>query len=1057
MIDVDPTSWPLTTHQRRAWVGGLLQKAGPAFAVAWRCPAERTPEDLAGHWRRFSEREPLAFLRLRAERQVPSLVLSDAPPPPALIDHPEGDTLAGRLATARARSWDLSDQPGLRATILPAQDGSVLLVEAHPAVCDETAFRFLVQAFLSDADGAPAATVEARRMLRERPVLSDQEYARSRDDWCMRMRGAPATSEVPHDHPRCAGYVTHLRITLRVGRPAAGMLRRERDDGVPSLLLAATAAVCLRLTGQDDLVLGCLWSGDVPAPRALSGSVWPARLDLRDDPSGGTLHDTARAEVAHIARNRALPLGDIIEAAGVGGTPEHAPLFQVLVGRDPSFNGLYGEPVLSDPLAATCDLAFLVGNDDHLVLLYRPDLFTAETARRLLSQVACACDAIAEEPTVRLSAIRLQSAADEQAQRAACASLQEFPVTGCLHDLFTEQARLRPSAQALVAQGRTVTYGELEKQANRLAHRLSELGVGPDVLVGHCLPRTVEAVVAILAILKAGGAYVPLYPAHPAERSAATLLDAGANVVISDSTLSGRFDGIRATQVLLDRHAAEIATRPDTPLPVAVAPQHLAYVIYTSGSTGRPKGVPITHAQVVRLFAATQAWFSFGAGDVWTLFHSLAFDFSVWELWGPLLHGGRLVLVDELVQRSPGDFHALVRREGVTVLNQTPAAFYQFARADEVSGRPTSVRLVIFGGEKLELSALAGWFARHGDQQPRLVNMYGITETTVHVTYRRLSQSDLARPRISPIGVPIPDLALHLLDSALRPVPVGVIGEIHVGGAGVGRGYLNREDLTAARFIPDPFRPGHLLYRSGDAARRLADGEIDYVGRLDQQVKIRGYRIELGEIEAMLRGQAAVADCAVTVHQTTEQAADRTLVAYVVLREHAQPHEPVIAELRRAARSGLPGHMVPSSFVVLERLPLTVNGKLDRRALPAPAVPQGAHATHVPATTGLERSIVSAWSRVLGGASIGIDDNFFDVGGNSLRLVQAHALLEQELGRGIPLVDLFRFTTVRSLATHLADADPPGCRSTQQATCERAERQRQALAARRPIRRTTGP
>jgi acyl-coenzyme A synthetase/AMP-(fatty) acid ligase/acyl carrier protein len=429
---------------------------------------------------------------------------------------------------------------------------------------------------------------------------------------------------------------------------------------------------------------------------------------------------------------------------------------------------------------------------------------------------------------------------------------------------------------------------------------------------------------------------------------------------------------------------------------------------------------------------------------VWTLFHSLAFDFSVWELWGPLLYGGRLVLVDELVQRSPTDFHTLLRRERVTVLNQTPAAFYQLARADEEANSGTALRLVIFGGEKLELPALSRWFERHGDQKPRLVNMYGITETTVHVTYRPLRKSDLVRSGVSPIGVPIPDLSLYLLDSALRPVPAGIIG------------YLNRPELTSERFLADPFCPGQRMYRSGDAARRLPDGEIDYVGRLDQQVKIRGYRIELGEIDAVLRRQPAVTDCAVTVHQATANAADRCLVAYVVLRAVDGSPETVIAALRHAAKSALPSHMVPSAFVVLAALPLTVNGKLDRRALPAPPTqPLGSDVPYAAPTTAHERTIAQAWSRVLGAERIGIDDNFFDLGGNSLRLVQVQGHLEQDLHRTIAIVDLFQFPTVRRLGRRLDDGGNSALQTAQQATLDRARRQQQALAARRRPERTT--
>ncbi len=353
-----------------------------------------------------------------------------------------------------------------------------------------------------------------------------------------------------------------------------------------------------------------------------------------------------------------------------------------------------------------------------------------------------------------------------------------------------------------------------------------------------------------------------------------------------------------------------------------------AYVIYTSGSTGRPKGVVVSHGNVVRLFASTRGWFGFGADDVWTLFHSFAFDFSVWELWGALLHGGRLVVVPFGVSRSPGDFRRLLVRERVTVLNQTPSAFYQLMLADEVAGGAgLSLRWVVFGGEALDLRRLVPWFERHGDASPRLVNMYGITETTVHVSFVRLSRELAAGDAGSVIGEAIPDLRVVVLDEALRPVPVGVAGELYVGGAGVARGYLGRPSLTAGRFVADPFGPaGGRLYRTGDVARWDGDGRLVFVGRADDQVKLRGFRIELGEVEAVLLEHALVAD--VTVVLREDRPGDQRLVAYVV----AVPGEGVdVARLRAEVAGRLPEYMVPSAFVVLDAFPLTVNGKLDRR------------------------------------------------------------------------------------------------------------------------------
>ena len=467
--------------------------------------------------------------------------------------------------------------------------------------------------------------------------------------------------------------------------------------------------------------------------------------------------------------------------------------------------------------------------------------------------------------------------------RARSALAKRAPA--CLHRLFEAHAALDPGAVALTFEGRDWTYGELNARSNRLARRLRAMGVGPEVLVGIYAERSPEMIAGILAVLKAGGAYVPLDTAYPADRLAFLLADSRVPVLLCPGHLRDALPDHGAAVVdLLD----ECPDERDDDLPGGAGVEGAAYVIYTSGSTGRPKGVVVTHANVAHLMASTQPWYGFGAADVWTLFHSFAFDFSVWEIWGALTFGGRLVVVPYWVTRSPDAFLDLLRAERVTVLNQTPSAFRQLGRADEAAGGDAelALRLVIFGGEALELETLRPWFDRHGDRSPRLVNMYGITETTVHVTYRPIAAADLdAAAGTSPIGEPIPGWRVALLDRNRQPVPVGVVGEIHVGGKGVARGYLNRAALTAERFVADPFsaEPGARLYRSGDLARRRPDGSLEYLGRSDHQVKVRGFRIELGEIESALVKHPEVREAVVLARAFG--AGDRRLVAYVVGRD----------------------------------------------------------------------------------------------------------------------------------------------------------------------------
>ena len=624
---------------------------------------------------------------------------------------------------------------------------------------------------------------------------------------------------------------------------------------------------------------------------------------------------------------------------------------------------------------------------------------------------------------------------------------RSFPPEHCIHALFEAHARTAPEAVALTFEKQHLTYGELNAQANRLAHHLRSLGVGPETLVALCLERSPTLLVALLAVLKAGGAYVPLDPDSPGERLGLILTDAQAPVVLTHSALLAKLGDTTATVVCCDRDLAALAPlSAENPAPLAT-PANASYVIYTSGSTGVPKGVPVTHHNVVRLLQATEHWFHFTAADVWTLFHSPAFDFSVWEIWGALAYGGRLVVVPYLVTRSPAQFYALVAQEKVTVLNQTPLAFLQLSRVedDPALRQPLALRTVIIAGAALDFATLGPWFDRHGDITPRLINMYGITETTVFVTYRPITFAELDTLAGSPIGEAIPDLDLYILDDALAPCPVGVTGEICVGGDGVARGYLRRPELTAGRFIPHPWRPGTLLYKSGDLARRTADGDLEYLGRADQQVKVRGFRIELGEIEAALVRHPGVAHCAVIARPLPD--GDAELLAYCVGTAAA-------AELHAFLLERLPAYMVPAAFVPLDALPMNLNGKLDTQALPPPtsARPELAATFVVPASA-REFTVAELWRTILLLDRVGTRDNFFDLGGNSLRLALLHHRLQQKFARTFPLVTLFQYPTVAAFAAFLDGAAAPATQPV--SATDRAAKQREALARMRVLGTTT--
>ena len=561
-----------------------------------------------------------------------------------------------------------------------------------------------------------------------------------------------------------------------------------------------------------------------------------------------------------------------------------------------------------------------------------------------------------------------------------------------------------------------MTYGELNEKANRLARWLRKRGVVTESLVGIHLDRSFSLLVGTLAILKAGGAYLPLDFTCPEERMCFQLQDAQATMVLTERTFADRFAAFAGRVVCLDEMTEILAAESDENLTHPRTTESLAYVIYTSGSTGQPKGVAVTQRNVLRLFTTTEPLFNFGPDDVWTLFHSIAFDFSVWEIFGALLYGGRLVVVPYLISRSALDFRELLIREKVTVLNQTPSAFRQLVQADGAAApMPGSLRYIIFGGEALEFGSLRPWFERYSDRYPQCVNMYGITETTVHVTHHLVTQSDLNRSG-SNVGRPIPDLRVYLADENGRLVPRGEAGEMIVGGPGVARGYLRRPDLTARRFIDDSYEnSGTKLYRSGDLARECENGDLEYLGRIDQQVKIRGFRVELPEIEAALGRQPGIVGCTVVPH--AQEGSETRLVAYVV----SKPGVPAeIDSLRSELARVLPDYMVPALFISIHALPLTVNGKLDRAALPAPGTERPMIASVFAAPEDdLEETLARCWKEILRQQNVGVNDNFFDLGGDSLLLTALRRRLQSELGRNLPITDLFQFPTIRSLAARL--------------------------------------
>ena len=580
-----------------------------------------------------------------------------------------------------------------------------------------------------------------------------------------------------------------------------------------------------------------------------------------------------------------------------------------------------------------------------------------------------------------------------------------------VEELFALRAAADPNGPALTFGEDFLSYRDLDAAANRLARRLRREGIGPETLVGIHLDRSFEQVAAILAVLKAGGAYVPIDTEYPEERVRFILSDSGVKLLVGRAPAGGEALPAGVRRIAFENARGDFSDESSGGLPPSASPGNLAYVIYTSGSTGRPKGTLVTRANLARLFAVAEPLFEFGPSDVWTLLHSCAFDFSVWEIFGALAYGGRLVVVPASAARSPEDLARLVDRERVTVLNQTPSAFFHLAAAPGWKGE--SLRCVIFGGEALEVRRLKPWFERFGDSRPRLVNMYGITETTVHVTHRELAAADAESER-NPIGRALADLDVSLVDPEGRLVPRGCSGEIWVGGAGVARGYLDREDLTRERFREDPFRPGpgRRVYRSGDLGRRGPDGDIEFLGRIDDQVKIRGYRVELGEVAAVLAEHPSVREAVVLAHPGPE---GPSLVGYAV---PAGPEGFDEADLLGFLRRRLPAYMTCVRVLAVAAFPLTAHGKLDRAALPPPEGPAPGEDRVAPRTA-TEELVAALFSEATGSASVGAQDDFFQLGGHSLGAMRVAARLRELFEVPASPSLLFERPTVAALAAYV--------------------------------------
>ena len=1064
-MSIDTFVFPASFAQRRLWFVHQLEPDSPSYNVT-------TALWLSGNLDVTALERSLDMIVARHEALRTTFRLAGGEPvqvvaPGVRLELPVADRSAvpasdreaevRRLIQEEVRQpFDLERGPLLRARLIRlAPDEHALILIVHHIVFDGWSAGVLsrelsecYRAFAAgEAPRLPELPVQyADYTVWQREWLTGESFAQHLAYWRGQLAGAPAVLELPTDFPR-ARVPSHRGATesLLLSRSLADRLKElSQQEGATLFmtLLAGFQLLLSRYAGQEDVVVGSPIANRTRSElEHLVGffvNSLALRTDLSGDPSFRGLLRRVRGVALGAYAHQDLPFERVVEELHPERIGERNPFFQVMFAFQNAPRAslaLPGIRIRSLP-RKTATSKFDLTLNVHQVsqgltasVEYSTDLFEPKTITRMLGHLERLFEEVVAAPDRRLSAISLLSS-DERRQVLVDWNQTDrpFPADRCVHQLFESQAAQRPEATAVEDGSECLTYKELNHRANRVARYLRRRGVGPEVRVGVALERSADLIVALLAVLKAGGAYVPLEPSYPAERIGLMLEDAGVSVVITRADASLSLPAALSV-VGLDCDRGGIEAERDENLEIRTSAEQLAYVMYTSGSTGRPKGIAIPHRAITRLVCNTD-YVQLTAADRVAQVANASFDATTFEVWGALLNGARLTIIPRDLTLSPGGFAAEIRDRGISAMFLTTALFNQLVgEAPEMLG---SVRHVLVGGEALDARAVRAVLAK--GRPERLLNAYGPTEATTFATWQ-LVQEVAENALTVPIGMPIANTRAYVLDRDLEPVPVGIPGELYLGGPGLARGYLGRPALTAERFVPSPFggESGGRLYRTGDRAHRRADGALEFLGRIDGQIKLRGFRIEPGEIEAVLAQHPAIRDCVVVLREDTP--GGRELVAYLV--PHAAgtngstppvdadlPRGQVsVTEIRTHLRAHLPEYMVPSAFVVLQALPLTANGKLDHRALPPPERRGDSEVSFLPPRTPVEQTLALQWRELLGIEQVGLRDNFFELGGHSLLAVKLFAEIQRVFGRRLPLSTLFQAPTLGQLAEVLSLPD----------------------------------
>ncbi|WBC05721.1 non-ribosomal peptide synthetase/MFS transporter [Micromonospora sp. WMMA1976] len=1034
---------PLSYAQERVWFMDQLAPGEAAYhiAVPLRVRGPLDVDALRAALTALADRHESQRTRFPADADGrPTVVVADtADVPLTVVDAPDEAAAQALVDAAAAEPFDLANGPLLRALLIRlAADDHVLFLAQHHIVGDGWSVDVLLRDLITLYRGGepPALPIQYGDFAVWEAQELDGPQARAHVDyWKQRLAGITPL-ELPLDRPRPATQTYRGDFVEFQLDPAAtealNALTRDSGGTLFMTLLAAYQVLLARHAGQDDFAIGASVAGrSAPELENVVGmfiNMLPLRADLAGDPTFAELLERTRRTVLDGFEHAEVPFAKVVHELGLPRDVSRSPVFQTMFVLQNYEMGRFRGVSRTDEVTFSWTPMELQATrfdfELHAVetvdglwgkLVFNTDLFDRATVERMAQRWTALLDAVVAAPDTPVSRLPLLPAAERDLLAAWNDTTADFPRAETLHGPIEERAAATPDAVAVTIDGHRRTYAELNAQANRVAHRLRVAGVGPETLVGVCAERSVELVAGLLGVLKAGGAYLPLDPEYPADRLAFMVGDADAPVVLVQSHLRDVLPDTGATVLELD-DATVWSGQPETDPTPAAGPENLAYVIYTSGSTGRPKGVPNTHRGIVNRLDWMQKTYGLGADDAVLQKTPASFDVSVWEFFWPLRTGARLVLAKPGGHKDAGYLRDLLVSERITTAHFVPSMLTVFLAEDGVEAA-TALRRVICSGEELPPASAADFTARL--PWCGLHNLYGPTEAAIDVTAWACEPDRLAEVTSVPIGAPIANLRLHVLDPSGAQCPVGVAGELHIGGVGLARGYHRRPALTAEKFVPDPFsgEPGARLYRTGDLARWVAGpdgaGVIEFLGRIDHQVKLRGLRIELGEIESALRDQPGVTEATVIVRE--DSPGDKRLTAYLVGEaEHAA--------LKAALKDTLPEYMVPAAFVTLDALPLTPNGKLDRKALPAPVVTREASVALVEPRDDTERALAAIWSEVLGVDTLGIDDDFFDLGGHSMLATQVVAKIRKaELGgRAVGVMDLFQQRTIRDLAAFIS-------------------------------------